>query len=103
MNMMSQQPTPAQKKPFAEEMGLLIVKCIAAGGGLTAALLVSPLTGALSGFVLSLIIPNWICGGFIALGLNVHPGDLYKIGAVAGWVGGFLRYSPNFSKKDPKK
>lgn len=94
---------PAQKKPFAEQAALWIVDILAAAGGLLATLLVAPLTGALSGWVLSLFIPNWICGGFNTLGLNVHPSDLYKIGAALAWAGGFLRYSANINKDKAKK
>jgi len=59
----------------------------------------APLLGAFSGWIVSIIFPNWVSGGFAAFGLHIDPSDFYKIGAMLGWVGAFFKFSANKTMK----
>lgn len=55
--------------------------------------------GIAVGWLFSLIfIGDWINEGLKALGVSIIPGSLYKIGAVAGFLSGFLKYSFSFKR-----
>ena len=53
--------------------------------------LLGPLCGALSGWLVSVVMPGWVTGGFLALGLNVQPDQLVAVGAALGFVSPFFR------------
>jgi hypothetical protein len=53
--------------------------------------------GVVIGWLFSfLFIGNWIAEGLNAFGVLVIPDSLYKIGAAAGFLSGFLKYSFSF-------
>ncbi len=53
--------------------------------------------GVAIGWLFSLtFIGDWINDGLKAIGVSIVPGGLYKIGAVAGFLSGFLKYSFSF-------
>jgi len=53
--------------------------------------LIAPLVGALSGFILSLIMPEWIGTGLGIIGVKAPPDQFHKIGAALGFFGSFFR------------
>lgn len=63
-------------------------------------LILAPLSGALTGWILSFVMPVWISEGFAALGFHIDPHDFYKVGAVLGWVGGFFKFARTSKSRD---
>ncbi len=55
--------------------------------------------GVTVGWLLSLtFIGDWINEGLKAFGVSIIPGNLYKIGAVIGFLSGFFKYSFSFKR-----
>ncbi len=59
----------------------------------------SVFVGIAMGWLFSLIfIGSWISDGLKAFGVSTVPGSLYKLGAVAGFLSGFFKYSFSFKR-----
>lgn len=84
---------------LAKGIGITIMSV----GGIYLTISAGPLFGALSGWLMSILFPNWISGGFAVFGMHIAPEDFYKVGATLGWVGGFIRYSPRFKTEGAVK
>lgn len=57
------------------------------------------IVGAFTGWLLSLtFLGNWITAGLNMANIKVQSGELFKIGAAAGFLLGFLKYSFYFKK-----
>lgn len=64
--------------------------------------ILSVVIGAFSGWLLSwTFLGDWIAKGLNAIGVEVKSSELYIIGAAAGFLSGFLKYSFSF-KRDGK-
>ncbi len=61
--------------------------------------MLSTFVGIAMGWLFSLtFIGSWISDGLKAFGVAIVPGSLYTIGAVAGFLSGFFKYSVSFKK-----
>lgn len=62
-------------------------------------IVLATLVGIAVGCLFSLMfIGDWINEGLKATGVSITHGSLYKIGAVAGFLSGFLKYSFSFKR-----
>ncbi len=58
------------------------------------------LVGSLTAWVLSLtFLGDWITAGLNNINITTVTGDLYKIGAAAGFISGFFKFSFTTAKK----
>ncbi len=58
-----------------------------------------PIVGALGGWLLGITpVGTWIAGGLQAVHIEAHAGDIYKVGALLGFIRGFLLRETSRSK-----
>ncbi|MGD0884323.1 MAG: hypothetical protein ABSA46_05500 [Thermodesulfovibrionales bacterium] len=87
---------------WLEIIGPWIVIFIVFTATLFVNVILATFVGIAIGWLFSLFfIGDWINEVLRAFGVSIIPGSLYKIGAVAGFLSGFFKYSFSFKRRHP--
>lgn len=86
-------------KGWSEIIGPWVATFVAFAVTLFINIALATFVGIAIGWLFSLIfIGDWINEGLQAIGVSIIHGSLYKIGAVARFLSGFLKYSFSFKR-----
>lgn len=81
----------ADSKNLTENAGIVFLSVFGVLGLLFLTPLFGVLTGALVGWIVSIMAPVWVPTGLSFIGIKIRPDQLVELGAALGFLSGFFR------------